>query len=38
MINALNIKKFTEFSEAQFEFSDGLNALISFIRCTNLIR
>jgi predicted ATPase len=28
MINALNIKNFTEFSEAQFEFSDGLNVII----------
>lgn len=28
MINSLNIKNFTEFSEARFNFSDGLNVII----------
>ncbi len=28
MINSLNIKNFTEFSEAHFDFSDGLNVII----------
>jgi predicted ATPase len=28
MINSLNIKNFTEFSQAHFDFSDGLNVII----------